>query len=437
MSGLIHTLLRPRVAGFILFILACLLYLNTVPNSWAVDDGLIIHNSQSVRRGLSGLPAIFSGDFLESSTGDKLQTVAGSRYRPLTPAFYAVCAALFGRPATDTNGRPVTDAQGHLLKDLSAQTAFPHLMHGLNLILYALVCWVLYRLLLVLLKDRAQGPLLAFLAALFFTVHPLHTEAVANAKGLDEILALLFSLLSLRLAVLVVDSGNHRPLKIVGSACCLLLAILAKENALTFLAIIPFSLWFFRRQQGSRLLAACIPAAVAVVLYLGFRSAAVGSLSLVAPDGTNLMNNPFLVVAEGQQFTPLLPGSDVQVLQHPTLQSMVPMPADQRLATISFTWIQYLKLFVLPTDLSYDYYPRQIATRSFEDPVVWFSVLLHVGALIWSLLNLKRRRLAAYGFLFYFISFSIVFNLLFPVGTTMAERFLFMPSVGLCMARSF
>ncbi|NJK83558.1 MAG: tetratricopeptide repeat protein [Saprospiraceae bacterium] len=42
----------------------------------------------------------------------------------------------------------------------------------------------------------------------------------------------------------------------------------------------------------------------------------------------------------------------------------------------------------------------------------------------------------SYSILFYFITLSIVSNIVFPIGTNMGERFLFMPSVGFCLAIS-
>ncbi len=434
MQRLLQYIQHPKTAGRIIFFLALLLYVNTLPNGWAVDDGLVIHNSQAVRSGFAGLPAIFGQDYIQSSTGEKVDAIAGGRYRPLSPAIYAVCAELLARPAKDGTEKPSIDAVGHKLKDLGANTAFPHLMHGLNMLLYGVLCFLLYGVLLALMRDYSRGPLIAFLAALLFTVHPLHTEAVANAKGLDEILSLLLSLLSLQCFVLVVDDGRQKALKVTGGALCLFLAALAKENALTFIAIIPLSIWFFRKLPIGRLAMLCSPAVLGIACYIVLRMNAVGSLSLAAPDALNMMNNPFLTVAEGQKFAPLLPGSDVMVLQAPTTQSIVPMPASNRLATVAYTWLQYLRLAIFPATLSYDYYPKQIATYSFASPIVWLSLLVHIGALFWALTALRRRQLAAFGILFYFLSFSVVSNLIFPVGTNMAERFLFMPSVGLCIA---
>jgi tetratricopeptide (TPR) repeat protein len=47
---------------------------------------------------------------------------------------------------------------------------------------------------------------------------------------------------------------------------------------------------------------------------------------------------------------------------------------------------------------------------------------------------LFRKELIAYGIIFYLGTLSIVSNILFPVGTHMAERLLFMPSLGFCFA---
>lgn len=433
MQALSRYLSNTRHMAVFFFVLAGLLYANTIPNRWAIDDGLIIHNSNAVRKGFPGIPALMSGDFLESSTGTKIDAVAGSRYRPLTPVIFASLAAVIVAPATDSLGNAVTGSDGIPLRDLEIHPLFPHVLHILNVLTYAILCAVLYLTLLLILKDRRQAPVIAFLTTLFYTVHPLHTEAVANAKGLDEILAMLFALLSMHCAILGVDGTSKRALNLAGSGAFLLLACLSKENAVTFVAIVPLTLWFFRDLASAKLFRHSSPLLLSAALYLTLRVAVVGTFAPAPPDPMNMMNDPFLIVAEGQQFVPIVQGSDVMALEHPTQQSIVPMPAGQRLATIGYTWLQYLKLFVAPVDLSYDYYPGQIGIRMLTDPPVLLSLLIHAAALIWGILNLRRRRLIAYGILFYVLSFSIVSNLLISIGTNMAERFLFMPSLGLCL----
>jgi protein O-mannosyl-transferase len=52
---------------------------------------------------------------------------------------------------------------------------------------------------------------------------------------------------------------------------------------------------------------------------------------------------------------------------------------------------------------------------------------------VWALFHLRKKNLIAFGILYYFITFSIVSNIFFPIGTNMAERFMFMPSLGFCL----
>ena len=59
-----------------------------------------------------------------------------------------------------------------------------------------------------------------------------------------------------------------------------------------------------------------------------------------------------------------------------------------------------------------------------------------IGYSIWSLWKQKRDPLV-FGILFYLITLSVVSNLVFPIGTNMAERFLFMPSIGFCLGGGF
>jgi len=53
--------------------------------------------------------------------------------------------------------------------------------------------------------------------------------------------------------------------------------------------------------------------------------------------------------------------------------------------------------------------------------------------LAWALYHIRKKKSIAFGILYYFITFSIVSNLFFPIGTNMAERFMFMPSLGFCL----
>ena len=79
----------------------------------------------------------------------------------------------------------------------------PLVNHLVNILLYALTGGLIYLVLLCLFSRPPRASewarLVALPAALIFLAHPLHTEAVANIKGRDELLALFLALAALLL----------------------------------------------------------------------------------------------------------------------------------------------------------------------------------------------------------------------------------------------
>jgi tetratricopeptide (TPR) repeat protein len=125
------------------------------------------------------------------------------------------------------------------------------------------------------------------------------------------------------------------------------------------------------------------------------------------------MNNPFLKWVNNQY---------------------LPLSFMEQLPTIFFTWGVYIKLLFWPLVLTNDYYPKHIDIMDMNNIWVWFSLLLNLGLLIIALFLYKRNKVISFGIFYYFITFSIVSNLIFPIGTHMAERFIFMPSLGFSVA---
>jgi hypothetical protein len=169
----------PRWHAAILAAVALGLYANTFGHGYALDDGIVILDNEYTKAGLSGLPRLLTEDSFQGFLGKETNPVAGGRYRPLSLVTFAIEIAAFG---------PQHPFVGHLL----------------NALLYALCCVVLYQVMRSLLAQRTPDAgawmTLPFAAALLFAVHPLHTEAVANIKSRDEILALLFALRAWRCA---------------------------------------------------------------------------------------------------------------------------------------------------------------------------------------------------------------------------------------------
>src|SRR5688572_27489545 len=211
-----------RWSAALLAALAVAVYANTLGHGHALDDRLVITHNEFVRAGWSGLPEILTEDYLRGYLAEKANPMTGGRYRPLSLVTFAVEAALFGPD-------------------------HPFIGHLLNVLLYALCCVLVYRVAIALLAERApdRGWLaVPFLAALLFTVHPLHTEVVANIKSRDELLALSFALASALFALRAADRRSAG--SAIAAAVCFFLAMFSKESAITFLAVVPLSLWFFR-----------------------------------------------------------------------------------------------------------------------------------------------------------------------------------------------
>jgi hypothetical protein len=91
---------------------------------------------------------------------------------------------------------------------------------------------------------------------------------------------------------------------------------------------------------------------------------------------------------------------------------------------------RYLRLAVWPAQLSVDYSYSEIplARGSLGDWVAWIIV---AAAAVGVVMLYRRNRTAFFFAAFAFITFLPTANLLFPIGTIMADRFLYLPSVGL------
>ncbi|MBK6929850.1 MAG: glycosyltransferase family 39 protein [Saprospirales bacterium] len=379
-----------RLQSVLLFILAVLLYVNTLGHGFVQDDPVLITHNKWVQEGVNGIPEIFSQHSFSGylPPGSPVENVLpGGRYRPMALAFFAILVQIF-----DNNSL---------------------VFHLFSVLLYAFCGVLLYRLFLRALQPAAaQQParMIAWSAALLFVTHPVHTEVVANVKSADELLAMLGALGALYLAFEAVDQRSWR--WGLGAGLLYLLACLSKETAVPALLLTPLALWIFRGNSKGAGWRPVLPMAVAFGAYMLARGTAL-DWNFVGEMVHDPLNNPFLK-AEAQQWVPYSP--------------------DEQAATVLFVLLQYLRLLVWPHPLTHDYYPFQIGLHTLEEPIVWVSAGLYtalIGLSTWGLLQRKR---IAFGTWLYLLALLPVANVFIPVGTFMAERFLFMPSAGFCFA---
>ena len=380
-----------------LFVLSILIYSNTFKHDFAQDDAIVITENMFTTQGVKGLPGLFTYDtfFGFFKVEGKAKLVSGGRYRPLTPAMFALEYQLFGEN--------------------------PKAMHFFNALWYGLTVVVLYLLLLSLFNERIKWDKtlkltaiywIPLLAAFIFAVHPLHTEAVANIKGRDEIMTLLGSLTALWLIVKARSKNKYLFLCLAGVA--FFLGLLAKENAITFLGVAPLALYYFTKDSLPNIAKLVAPLFIVALSFLVIRGSILG-WDLGEPS-RELMNNPFLKIENGQ---------------------WVHLDFAEKLPTITYTLGKYAQLLVAPYPLTHDYYPNHIDILSWSNVKVILSLLLYIGLLALSIRGLKEKTISSFAIWFYLLTLSIVSNIVFPVGTNMSERFLFMPSVGFALLLAF
>ncbi|MFM2135456.1 MAG: hypothetical protein RL021_856, partial [Bacteroidota bacterium] len=105
-----------------------------------------------------------------------------------------------------------------------------------------------------------------------------------------------------------------------------------------------------------------------------------------------------------------------------------------RYATVLSILFNNWKLMVWPHPLSWDYSFNQLPLTSWSDPLVWFSLLLHLAAMAMGVLLFKRSPAVSWGIFFFLVLLLPTSNVFFLNGTTYAERFLFLPSFGLIVS---
>ena len=371
----------PKWQWIVIAIIPFLIYFNTFNNDYALDDAIVITENQFTKQGFAGIDDILSKETFVGYFGVQKSLVAGGRYRPLSLVTFAIEYELFG--------------------------ANPFVSHFVNVLLYALtgiVILFLFYQLFSLPQLRPLQNVVPFLTALLFLVHPVHTEAVANIKGRDEIMGLLLALTAVYFLFRYIKSKTFFDMAL--AVASFFLALLSKENAYTFVAVVPVLLYIFTNQSNKKIAVYSLIFFGVAVVGLIIRQSVIGGLEVAS--NQELMNDPFVAATISQKF-----------------------------ATITYTLGKYLQLMIFPYPLLHDYYPYHIPLMSWGDLLVILSFLIYLVLGIYAVYGIIKKKIPAFGVFFYLVTLSIVSNIVFPVGTFMSERFIFMPSLGLCLVAGY
>ena len=352
-------------AWWLVPLLAILVYLPAFNADFTLDDVLIVEENTYVQS-TDKIPDIWTSHYW-AGKADANDT---GLYRPLTLTSYNLQYAITGKN--------------------------PAAFHILNVLLHALVCFVLMRMIRLVFGE----PRLAIIAGLLYALHPLHSEAVAGIVGRAEILAALF--------ILTAMISYHHWRKgggfiwLAGLLLSTFAAITSKEHGflLPAILILQETYYFFKEKTFSW---------GSSKKWLAF-----GSVSLLAVG---------LWMYRSTITGPAVPH-----------EQWINVDSGHRMATSVRTMMEYIGMHVWPLHLSADYWSDEVPIGSFGDLSVILAMLLIAGLATAAFVLRKKLPVFSWGILFFFLTLVPVSNFFFAAGFLKAERILYIPSIGLITA---
>lgn len=272
--------------------------------------------------------------------------------------------------------------------------------HLLNLVLYALSVTVVWRFARLLMP--AAG---AWISAALFAIHPVHVEAVALSVNQSEALV---GILLVSATAAYVDWRRHGNAGATAPSTILaiyLAGCLVKESALVLpglllaaeLTIIddPTPL----RQRVAALRPWGLGLVGIAAVFMGIRTLVLRGIA-----GT--------FMAEG----------------------LVGLTWPGRVLTMLGVVPRWAALVFWPAHLQEDYSPGEIIGTDHWGPDQVIGALILVVTIVLLVRSWRRNRVAAFGILWFFVAIFPVSNVVVPTGIILAERTLFLPTVGSMLA---
>ena len=343
-------------------LLAVLVYIPAFNADFTLDDIPIIEDNAYIHS-LDKIPAIWTTHYWAG----KIDANDTGLYRPLTLTTYNLQYALSGKNAAA--------------------------YHILNILLHALVCLALMKLVQLLFNDYK----IVVITGVLFALHPIHTEAVAGIVGRAELLASLFIITSM-------ISYHHWRSK--GDIKWLLLLLVSTFAAIT------------SKEHG--FLITAILGLQEVYYFFTSKSFSLGDRKKWIAFGSVILLSISLWMYRSTITGPPVPH-----------EQWLGVDSAHRMATALRTTAEYIGMHILPIHLSADYWTDEVPIVGLGDPKVLLSILSLVVILTFSFVLRRKLPGVSWGLLFFFLTLLPVSNLLFAAGFLKAERILYIPSIGL------
>jgi len=183
-----------------------------------------------------------------------------------------------------------------------------------------------------------------------------------------------------------------------------ILALLSKESAIAFLVIVPLSLIMLRKIKIKDSVIYSVPLLALTGLFLIVRNVIVGTES--AHRGIGILDNALNGAVGFAQVT----------------------------ATKFEILFYYLKLLFVPWPLSWDYSLNHIPIVDWTSTLPWLGLVFYGVIFIMAILLFKKNPVISFSILFFLVASSPTNNFFINNGATVAERFLFVPSLAFAIA---
>lgn len=278
----------------------------------------------------------------------------------------------------------------------------PFAYHLVNLAVHCLAVQLLFSIALRL----GLSPFGSAFAASVFAVHPLQVEPVSEVVGRMDLMAgglFLFAVLLHIRGRSQMATGESGKRALVGAVMVYGAALWSKENTILLPAVVGlYDLLFFRSRSSKD-----------YSVYGGY--VAIGSLYLLVRRAV---------------FGGALLAESIPFLDNPLAH--VPSPL-RVVSSLKVAGLYLTRIFV-PVDLAPDYcYAQILPFDRVSEPLAALSVLGGVLIAILGLTLSRANPVAGVALSISLVTFLPVSNLLFPIGTVMGNRLMYLPLVGIAL----
>ena len=296
------------------------------------------------------------------------------------------------------NWHPLTWLSHILDVELFGLNPLGHHLHNLvlHIINTILLFWVLQKM------TGAIWP--SAFAAMAFGLHPLHVESVAWAAERKDVLCALFWMLTMAAYLKYARRGGF--LRYVLVILCFALGLMAKPMIVTLpIVLLILDFWPLGRMQTGRSETVC-------------GDCRPMSLSRLIAEKIPL----FLLVFASCIITYLVQQKGGAV------DKLGEFPLTSRIANVLVSYMSYLYKTVLPKDLAVPY-PYPFLGWPLWKPVAAFLLLISISGFV--IYHMKKRPYLLAGWLWYIVTLIPVIGLVQIGVQTMADRYMYLPSVGI------